>query len=117
MGTLEAFSLFGGLFSEDHQRNGPLLAGCTGSAPELPRPPATRSGHHRNQQLDLLTERFQTRFQSIKLAAPTTEDIATMLRRHWPVDEATSLRIAVGSGGCVRAALADLESWLDASDC
>ena len=70
-----------------------------------------------NLQLDLLTERFQTRFQSIKLAAPSTEDIATMLRRHWPVDEATSLRIAVGSGGCVRAALADLESWLDASDC
>jgi hypothetical protein len=37
-----------------------------------------------------------------------------MLKHHWPVDEATSLRIAVGSGGCVRAALADLESWLDA---
>ena len=67
-----------------------------------------------NLQLDLLTERFQTRFQSIKLAAPSTEEIATMLRRHWPVDEQTSLRIAVGSGGCVRAALADLESWLDA---
>jgi replication-associated recombination protein RarA len=70
-----------------------------------------------NLQLDLLTERFQTRFQSVKLAAPSTEDIAAMLRSHWPVDEATSLRIAVGSGGCVRAALADLESWLDASEC
>ena len=70
-----------------------------------------------NLQLDLLTERFQTRFQSIKLAAPTTEEIADMLRRHWPVDESTSLRIAVGSGGCVRAALADLESWLDATEC
>jgi replication-associated recombination protein RarA len=67
-----------------------------------------------NLQLDLLTERFQTRFQSVKLAAPSTEDIAAMLRSRWPVDEATSLRIAVGSGGCVRAALADLESWLDA---
>ena len=67
-----------------------------------------------NLQLDLLTEPFQTRFQSIKLAAPSTEEIAAMLGRHWPVDEATSLRIAVGSGGCVRAALADLESWLDA---
>jgi hypothetical protein len=53
------------------------------------------------------------RLQSIKLAAPTTEQIADLLRRHWPVDEATALRIAVGSGGCVRAALADLESWLD----
>ena len=70
-----------------------------------------------NLQLNLLTERFQTRFQSIKIAAPSTEDIADLLCRHWPVDQATALRIAVGSGGCVRAALADLESWLDASDC
>ena len=70
-----------------------------------------------NLQLDLLTERFQTRFQSIKLAAPSTEEIAAMLRRHWPVDNATSLRIAVGSGGCVRAALADLETWLDVALC
>ena len=60
-----------------------------------------------NLQLDLLTERFQTRFQ----------EIADLLRRHWPVDEATALRIAVGSGGCVRAALADLESWLDVDGC
>ncbi len=70
-----------------------------------------------NLQLDLLTERFQTRFQSIKLGAPPTEEIAALLRRHWPVDEPTSLRIAVGSGGCVRAALADLESWLDSTGC
>ena len=67
-----------------------------------------------NLQLDLLTERFQTRFQSIKLMSPSTADIAALLRRHWPVDRATAARIAVGSGGCVRAALADLETWLDA---
>jgi len=66
-----------------------------------------------NLQLDLLTERFQTRFQSIKLAAPPTGEIAGFLQRRWPVDEPTALRIAAGSGGCVRAALADLESWLD----
>ena len=70
-----------------------------------------------NLQLDLLTERFQTRFQSIKLAAPSTEEIAGLLRRHWPVYGPTALRIAVGSGGCVRAALADLETWLDAVGC
>ena len=70
-----------------------------------------------NLQLDLLTERFQTRFQSIKLKAPATSEIAAMIRRHWPVDEATATRIAVGSGGCVRAALADLETWLDAGGC
>jgi replication-associated recombination protein RarA len=67
-----------------------------------------------NLQLDLLTERFQTRFQSIKLMSPSTNDIAALLRHHWPVDRATAARIAVGSGGCVRAALADLETWLDA---
>ena len=70
-----------------------------------------------NLQLDLLTERFQTRFQSIKLTAPSTEELADLLQQHWPVDEATALRIAVGSGGCVRAALADLESWLDINGC
>jgi replication-associated recombination protein RarA len=70
-----------------------------------------------NLQLDLLTGRFQTRFQSIKLKNPATEEIAALLCRHWPVDEATATRIAVGSGGCVRAALADLETWLDAGEC
>lgn len=70
-----------------------------------------------NLQLDLLTERFQTRFQSVRLAAPSTEETAAFLRRNWDVDEATALRIAVGSGGCVRAALADLESWMDARGC
>lgn len=66
-----------------------------------------------NLQLDLLTERFQTRFQSIKLTAPTTEEIAEFLSARWPVPRDVAARIAVGSGGCVRAALADLETWLD----
>lgn len=66
-----------------------------------------------NLQLDLLTERFQTRFQAIKLLPPTTEELAEFLTQRWPVPHETALRIAVGSGGCVRAALADLESWLD----
>ncbi len=66
-----------------------------------------------NLQLDLLTERFQTRFQAIKLLPPTTEELASFLTARWPVPAATAAQIAVGSGGCVRAALADLESWLD----
>jgi hypothetical protein len=66
-----------------------------------------------NLQLDLLTERFQTRFQAIKLLPPTTEELATFLAARWPVPVSTATQIAVGSGGCVRAALADLESWLD----
>jgi len=66
-----------------------------------------------NLQLDLLTERFQTRFQAIKLLPPTTEELAAFLVARWSVPTATATQIAVGSGGCVRAALADLESWLD----
>ena len=66
-----------------------------------------------NLQLDLLTERFQTRFQAIKLLPPTTEELAAFLAARWPVPTATANQIAVGSGGCVRAALANLESWLD----
>jgi hypothetical protein len=66
-----------------------------------------------NLQLDLLTERFQTRFQAIKLLPPNTEELAAFLAARWPVPAATATQIAVGSGGCVRAALADLESWLD----
>lgn len=67
-----------------------------------------------NLQLDLLTERFQTRFQPIKLRAPATEEIAWFLSKKWDVDPKIAAQIAVGSGGCVRAALADLENWLDA---
>jgi hypothetical protein len=44
---------------------------------------------------------------------PETEDLAAFLVAHWPVAQQTALQIAVGSGGCERAALADLESWLD----
>lgn len=66
-----------------------------------------------NLQLDLLTERFQTRFQAIKLLPPTTEELAAFLSAHWAVPSVTANQIAVGSGGCVRAALADLESYLD----
>ncbi|WP_345738078.1 ATP-binding protein [Prosthecobacter algae] len=66
-----------------------------------------------NLQLDLLTERFQTRFQAIKLLPPTTEELAAFLSAHWAVPSVTATQIAVGSGGCVRAALADLESYLD----
>jgi hypothetical protein len=66
-----------------------------------------------NLQLDLLTERFQTRFQAVKLLPPETEELADFLIGHWSVPRQTALQIAVGSGGCVRAALADLESWLD----
>lgn len=66
-----------------------------------------------NLQLDLLTERFQTRFQAIKLLPPSTEELAAFIIARWPAAKSIAAQIAVGSGGCVRAALADLESWLD----
>ena len=66
-----------------------------------------------NLQLDLLTERFQTRFQAVKLLPPETEELAEFIATRWPVPRQTAAQIAVGSGGCVRAALADLESWID----
>ena len=119
MGTLATCSLFG-VYSVKIINE---MDRCTRDAQDLllsyldRLPPGRAVIGTSNLQLDLLTERFQTRFQSIKLAAPTTEELAAMLRHRWPVDEATSLRIAVGSGGCVRAALADLESWLDAGGC
>jgi hypothetical protein len=66
-----------------------------------------------NLQLDLLTERFQTRFQTWKITAPESDDIAAWLVRRWRTPRKLAEQIAVGSGGCVRAALADLESALD----
>ena len=66
-----------------------------------------------NLQLDLLTERFQTRFQSWKLAGPDSEEIARWLMRRWKAPRMLANQIAVGCGGCVRAALSDLESAMD----
>jgi HD-like signal output (HDOD) protein len=63
--------------------------------------------------LDLLTERFQTRFQTWKIAAPQQEEIAAWLVRRWKAPRKLAEQIAFGCGGCVRAALADLESALD----
>jgi hypothetical protein len=99
MAGLGAFSLFG-VYSVKIINE---MDRCTRDAQDLllsyldRMPPGRAIIGTSNLQLDLLTERFQTRFQSIKLAAPSTEDVATMLCRHWSVDEAISLRIAVGA--------------------
>ena len=66
-----------------------------------------------NLQLDLLTERFQTRFQAWKITAPDSVEIARWLVRRWKAPKSLADQIAVGCGGCVRAALADLESAMD----
>ncbi len=68
-----------------------------------------------NLDFGQLTERFQTRFQSIKLEAPNSDEIRGFLMAHWKVPEAVAAMIAVGCGGNVRAALADLETHFDAT--
>lgn len=67
-----------------------------------------------NLDLSQLTERFQTRFQAIRIDAPASDEIRDFLLERWEVPEHTASMIAVGCGGNVRAALADLESYLDA---
>lgn len=66
-----------------------------------------------NLQLDLLQERFHTRLQQFRVEAPSTEDIASFLMKRFSIGEMEANQIAVGSGGNVRAALADAESLLD----
>ena len=66
-----------------------------------------------NLQLDMLTERFQTRFQAWKLPGPSSDEIAFWLVERWECEPALAQQIAVGCGGCVRAALGDFESSLD----
>lgn len=68
-----------------------------------------------NLNLGDLTERFQTRFQAIKLLSPDSDEIRDFLMRQWNVPEQVAARIAVGCGGNVRAALADLETHFDAT--
>lgn len=66
-----------------------------------------------NLELDLLQERFQTRLQQFRVEPPSTDEIVALLRsRRIPLNIAQ--QIAVGSGGNVRAALLDAESYLDA---
>ena len=64
-----------------------------------------------NLQLDLLTERFQTRFQSIRLQPPANEVLAQFLARRWGAPIRITRQIAEGANGNVRAAMADLEIW------
>ena len=69
-----------------------------------------------NLDLGSLTERFQTRFQSVRLQAPENEVLAAFLARRWPAPITITItitrQIAEGSQGNVRAALADLEMWM-----
>ena len=65
-----------------------------------------------NLDLGSLTERFQTRFQSVRLQPPENEVLAAFLARRWGAPITITRQIAEGSKGNVRAALADLEMWM-----
>jgi replication-associated recombination protein RarA len=67
-----------------------------------------------NLEIRNLTERFQTRLQQFKVQAPTHNEVATFLRKHWHIAEKLCHQIALGCGGNVRAALLDTQSALDA---
>jgi hypothetical protein len=62
--------------------------------------------------LSSLTERFQTRFQSVRLQPPDNEAFAAFLARRWGAPISTTRMIAAGAAGNVRAAMADLEMWI-----
>ena len=65
-----------------------------------------------NLDLGSLTERFQTRFQSVRLQPPENEVLAAFLARRGAAPIGITRQIAEGSQGNVRAALADLEMWM-----
>ena len=65
-----------------------------------------------NLDLTSLTERFQTRFQSVRLQPPDNEVLATFLARRWGAPITITRQIAEGAKGNVRAAMADLEMWM-----
>lgn len=68
-----------------------------------------------NLQLDMLQDRFQSRMQQFRVLNPTTEELTDWLCKRWKLPLKASEQIAVGSGGNVRAALLDAQSWLDCS--
>jgi hypothetical protein len=65
-----------------------------------------------NLDLSILTERFQTRFQSVRLQPPGNEALAAFLARRWGAPISITRQVAEGAKGNVRAAMADLEMWL-----
>jgi len=68
-----------------------------------------------NLDLTSLTERFQTRFQSVRLQPPDNKSLATFLARRRgapPADSPITRRIAEGAKGNAGAALADSGMWM-----
>lgn len=111
---------FGNLFSDWSVKIVNELDRCSRDAQDLLLTYLDKLPHGRafigtsNLDLSQFTERFQTRFQAIKLEAPESDEIRGFLMQRWEVSESVASMIAVGCGGNVRAALADLETHFDA---
>ena len=111
---------FGSLFSDWTVKIVNELDRCSRDAQDLlltyldKLPPGRAFIGTSNLDLDKLTERFQTRFQAIKIDAPESDEIRGFLMQKWETPESVASMIAVGCGGNVRAALADLETHFDA---
>jgi replication-associated recombination protein RarA len=65
-----------------------------------------------NLEVASLTERFQTRFQPVRLQPPENEVLAAFLARRWAAPITITRQIAEGARGNVMAAMADLEMWM-----
>ena len=66
-----------------------------------------------NLNIGQLEQRFQSRFQQFKVEAPQTSELSAFLTRIAGLPAKLADRIAVGSGGNVRAALLDAQSAID----
>jgi hypothetical protein len=96
--------------------SGPATGFSNGLQPKSKFLAIMRPGHAflgtTNLDLTSLTERFQTRFQSVRLQPPDNESLAAFLARSWGAPISITRQIAEGAKGNVRAAMADLEMWL-----
>ena len=68
-----------------------------------------------NCKLEDFKKRFQTRFKIYEVEPPAPHEIETLLRRVGLADERTIKNIATFACGCVRQALLDAESALQAA--
>lgn len=77
-------------------------------------PPGTAIIATSNIQMDLLQERFHSRFQAWKCPGPEAPELRAHLTGHFPeLPPSIATTIAECACGNVRQALLDAESWLD----
>lgn len=64
-----------------------------------------------NFSLETLTERFQTRFQLVRVHGPSNDELSAWLVKRWKIPKRTSDFIALGACGNVRQALLDATNF------